>query len=446
MAGKTYSVSTLNRSVRQALEADFKDIWVEGEISNLMRPSSGHLYFSLKDDEAQVSCALFRGSQHKLQLPVLEVANGLAVRVHARVSLYEPRGNYQLIVDQMALAGIGALEQAFITRRDALQKEGLFAQARKRPLPVRPKSIGLITSASGAALHDALTTLARRNPLVSVVVYPSLVQGELAPAQLIAQIKTANRRKECEVLLLIRGGGSLEDLWAYNDEALVRAIVASEIPIVSGVGHEVDVTLADFAADLRAPTPTAAAELSCANVSEDIEALKSCQLKLQQQMHYALTGHQQILAHWQQRLLAQNPQRLLERQAQRADELGLRLQQVIERSVKLARGQLTPWAERLSLELLQRRLQAAQRNIFNLHASLLRLQQQRMMQAQQLLQHSMQALHHLSPLNILERGFAVVQNAQHEVVSQAHAVQTGERVTVRLAKGRLVCEVRRRLK
>ena len=253
----TYTVSQLNARIRAQLESDYRDIWVEGEISNLSRPASGHIYFTLKDDAAQVACALFKGNSYRLSLPARELANGFAVRVHGRATLYEPRGNYQLVLDQIEAAGIGALEAELKRRREMLAAEGCFDAARKRPIPPAPRQVGIITIASCAAIHDALTTLRRRNPLVGVIIYPSLVQGEQAPAQLIRQIETANRRAECDTLLLIRGGGSLEDLWAYNDPNLIRAIAASAIPIISGVGHDTDVTLADLAADLPAPTPTA---------------------------------------------------------------------------------------------------------------------------------------------------------------------------------------------
>lgn len=397
----TYTVSQLNARIRAQLESDYRDIWVEGEISNLSRPASGHLYFTLKDDAAQVACALFKGNSYRLSLPARELANGLAVRVHGRATLYEPRGNYQLVLDQIEAAGIGALEAELKRRRDMLAAEGCFDAARKRPIPPAPRQIGIITSASGAAIHDALTTLRRRNPLVGVIIYPSLVQGEQAPAQLIRQIETANRRGECDTLLLIRGGGSLEDLWAYNDPNLIRAIAASAIPIISGVGHETDVTLADLAADLRAPTPTAAAAHSCPDLGSSFQHLA----RLKEQLHGATRRrlqnaqqHQQTLAH---RLHQQNPQRQIRTAQQRADQLGERL-----------------------------------------HAAAHRRWQREQTRLSVLMQH----LHHLSPLNVLQRGYALAYNAEGKTLARSDAVQPGDKISVRLASGRLHCTVNRRSK
>ena len=397
----TYTVSQLNAHVRAQLESDYRDLWVEGEISNLSRPASGHHYFTLKDDAAQVACALFKGNTFGLKLPARELANGLAVRVHGRATLYEPRGSYQLILDQIEAAGIGALEAELKRRRALLAAEGCFDAARKRPIPPDPRRIGIITSASGAAIHDALTTLRRRNPLVGVILYPSLVQGELAPAQLISQIHTANRRAECDTLLLIRGGGSLEDLWAYNDPALIRAIAASRIPVISGVGHETDVTLADLAADLRAPTPTAAAAHSCPDLGSSFQHLA----RLKEQLHGATRRRlqnaqqrQQTLAH---RLHQQNPQRHIQRAQQHTGQLGERLHA----------------ATRRRCESEQARLHAL-----------------------------MQQLHQLSPLNILQRGYALASNADGKTLTRSDAVQPGEKISVRLAVGRLHCTVNRRSK
>ena len=323
------------------------------------------------------------------------------MRIHGRATLYEPRGNYQLILDQIEAAGIGALEAELKRRRDLLAAEGCFDAARKHPIPPAPRQIGIITSASGAAIHDALTTLRRRNPLIRVILYPSLVQGEQAPAQLISQIQTANRRAECDTLLLIRGGGSLEDLWAYNDPDLIRAIAASRIPIISGVGHETDVTLTDLAADLRAPTPTAAAEQSCPDLGGTLAHLVHQRERLQRasrRQQQNQQRHLQTLAH---RLQQQNPQRQIRTAQQCADQLG----------------------ERLHAAIARRRQSEQQR----LHA---------------LMQH----LHHLSPLNILQRGYALAYDSAGKTIARSDAVQPGDKISVRLASGRLHCSVNRRSK
>ena len=265
-----YSVSRLNREVRVLLERGFGVLWVEAEISNFSRPSSGHWYFSLKDANAQVRCAMFR---QRNMLCAFTARDGQKVLVRARIGLYEPRGEFQLIVEHMEDAGLGALKRKFEELSARLKAEGLFEAERKRPLPALPRRIGVITSPSGAAVRDILHVLARRFPAVAVMVYPVAVQGAQAPAEIVAALKLACRRAECDVLILARGGGSLEDLWAFNDEQLARAIVASSIPVVSGVGHEIDFTIADFAADVRAPTPSAAAELVVPDAEEWLAAL-----------------------------------------------------------------------------------------------------------------------------------------------------------------------------
>ena len=265
-----YSVSRLNREVRTLLERGFGMIWLEGEISNFSRPSSGHWYFSLKDAGAQVRCAMFR--QRNMSC-AFTARDGQKVLVRARIGLYEPRGEFQLLVEHMEDAGLGALRRRFDELAAALAAEGLFAPERKRPLPALPKRIGVVTSPTGAALRDILHVLARRFPAVPVLIYPVAVQGAQAAAEIVAAIQLAGKRAECDVLILARGGGSLEDLWAFNDERLARVIAASSIPVISGVGHEIDFTIADFAADVRAPTPSAAAELAVPDALEWLSAV-----------------------------------------------------------------------------------------------------------------------------------------------------------------------------
>ena len=267
-------VSALNRSVRDLLEHRLPLAWVAGEVSNFVQARSGHLYFSLKDSAAQVRCVMFRSRGMLLDW---QPRDGMQVEVRALVTLYEPRGDFQLNVEFMRPAGLGALYEAFLRLRDKLEREGLFDPSAKRPLPAHPRAIGVITSRAAAALRDVLTTLRRRNPSIPVVVYPTAVQGEGAPAEIVAALAAAGRRGECDVLILCRGGGSIEDLWAFNDERVARAVRASPIPVVAGVGHETDFTIADFAADVRAPTPTAAAEL----VSPPRDQLPSWIMRLQ---------------------------------------------------------------------------------------------------------------------------------------------------------------------
>src|SRR5215831_13386333 len=270
---RVLSVSALNRSVRDLLEHRFPLVWVGGEISNLVQARSGHLYFSLKDDLAQVRCVMFRSRGFALEW---QPRDGIQVEVRAVLTLYEARGDFQLNVEFMRSAGLGALYEAFVRLRDKLEREGLFASALKRPLPAYPRTIGIVTSPAAAALRDVLTTLRRRNPSIPIIVYPTLVQGDGAPPEIVAALATAGRRAECDVLILCRGGGSIEDLWAFNDEGVARALRACPIPVVVGVGHETDFTIADFAADVRAPTPTAAAELVSPSRAELAERVAEC--------------------------------------------------------------------------------------------------------------------------------------------------------------------------
>jgi len=273
-----YSVSRLNREVRVLLERGFASLWLEAEISNLAKPSSGHWYFSLKDATAQVRCCMFR---QRNMMCAFAPRDGQKVLVRARIGLYEPRGEYQLVVDHMEDSGQGALKRQFEELSAKLAAEGLFAPERKRALPMIPKRIGVITSPSGAAIRDILHVLARRFAAVPVLIYPVAVQGAAAAAEIAAAVRLAGRRAECDVLILARGGGSLEDLWAFNDEALARAIVASPIPIISGIGHEIDFTIADFAADVRAPTPSAAAEIAVPDGAEWLTSLARLTHRLQ---------------------------------------------------------------------------------------------------------------------------------------------------------------------
>lgn len=395
----TYTISELNRAARLLLEQSFSSVWAEGEISNLSRPASGHLYFSLKDADAQIACALFKGSRFGLKIPAGQLENGLAVRARGRLTLYEARGSYQIIIDQIEPTGQGGLERALAELQAKLAAEGHFEQARKRPIPASPRRIGIITSPSGAAIHDALTTLARRNPAIPVILYPSAVQGESAAAELIRQIETANRRAECDTLLLIRGGGSLEDLWPFNHPDLIRAISQSRIPIISGVGHETDVTLADHAADLRAPTPTAAAELACPPLNQLGQQLDAYRHTLARLLSQHLHHRRQRLAHLEQRLALQHPERRLQQRAQQLDDLRDRLERSTRQHLRHTRSHF---------------------------------------------EHLARRLHTLSPLATLTRGYAIVQNGRGEVIRDARQTRPKEDLHIRLGSGKLICTVRQR--
>ena len=389
-----YSVSRLNREAKALLEDRFPLLWVEGELSNLSRPTSGHLYFSLKDAQAQVRCALFRGNQRGLGAPLKD---GMQVLVRARVSLYEGRGDYQLIVESLEEAGEGALRRAFELLKNRLAAEGLFDNAHKKPLPRLPKRIGIITSPSGAVLHDILTTLKRRFPAIPVLLHPVPVQGDGAAEKIAAMLKLAGQRRDCDVLILARGGGSLEDLCAFNEEIVARAIHACPIPVVSGVGHETDFTIADFVADARAATPTAAAEMLSPNQSDWLAALGDMERRLRRQLRDRLLGAAQRLDYLNARLLRHNPQALLREQGLRNRHLRAQLSNAMQR-------------------LLER--------------------------GQQRLARATQALDTLSPLATLARGYAILEIPQTgAVVRKASALRPGDAVRARLAKGSLDCRV-----
>jgi exodeoxyribonuclease VII large subunit len=436
---KIFTVSELNREVRMLLEGSFALIWLEGEVSNLSRPASGHLYFSLKDAQAQIRCALFR---NRSRLISTDLANGQQVLVRARLSLYEPRGDYQLIVEHLEDAGEGMLRRAFEALRQRLSAEGLFAVERKRAIPVFPARVGVITSPSGAAVRDVLSVLARRFPGLPVLIYPVPVQGAGAGAQIAGAIGLAAQRQDCDVLLLVRGGGSLEDLWSFNEEVVVRAIADCNIPLVCGVGHETDVTIADFVADVRAPTPSAAAEL----IRPDrYEWQRKFQL-LEQRLSYAarrrLQNYRQTLDWLLQNLLRQQPGQRLRQQHQQLAELERRLRRSMLLQLERERNDLVRLTSRLAAvnplprirQLQQQRRALAERLALSMRYQLERQRRQ--------LASLSRSLHDLSPLQTLGRGYAIVREAgSGRVVRTTDQVQAGDNVEALLARGRLICRV-----
>ncbi len=433
---KIYSIAHLNREARALLEGSFPLVWVEGEISNLARPASGHIYFSLKDEQAQVRCAMFKMRRRQLNF---QPENGSAVLARARVSLYEARGDYQLIVEHLEEAGDGRLRRQFEQLKQRLAGEGLFDTARKRPLPDLPRCIGVITSPTGAAIRDVLSVLKRRFPAIPVLVYPVPVQGSEAPAAIVDALHSAARRDECDLLLLTRGGGSLEDLWAFNDEAVARAIVDSPIPVVSAVGHEIDVTIADFVADMRAPTPSAAAELISPDRGEWRDTLRHWRNRLIRAMQSRLAREQQHLRTVGRHL--KHPGQRLQDQAQRLDELEQRLGRALHTRLQHHQARLGTLTARLhgqspkrQLTTLQLRLNANRRR---LHSAMSR----RLGEGQQRLTALARALDAVSPLATLSRGYAIVQRPDGPVIHKASEVSIGDPLSVRLGEGRLDCRV-----
>src|SRR5262245_19965793 len=350
-----YSVSRLNKEVRLLLESGMPLLWLEGELSNFAAPASGHWYFSLKDSTAQVRCAMWRQRNQQVRF---RPKDGTAVPVRARVGLYEPRGEYQLLVEHMEEAGEGALKREFEKLKAKLAAEGLLANERKRPLPAVPRRIGVVTSPTGAAIHDILRVLRARFPVARVLLYPTAVQGAAAVPEIVRAIEAASRRRECDVLIVAHGGGSLEDLWCFNDERVARAIVASRIPTVSGVGHEVDVTIADFVADLRAPTPSAAALAATPDKAAWLETLALLSARFGGAMGRYLRGRGIALAAVLQRMQVSHPGARLQQHAQRLDDLDQRLRLALRAYLMTGRQALDTLSTRLWRENPRHRLAA----------------------------------------------------------------------------------------
>lgn len=477
-----YPVSRLVREARVLLEGSFPLIWVEGEISNLAMPASGHIYFTLKDEAAQVRCAMFRNRNNQLRFTP---ENGMQVLLRVRVSLYEGRGEFQLIVEHMEEAGSGALQRAYEALKHRLGQEGLFDQAHKKTLPILPKSIGIISSPDGAAVHDIVSVLKRRFPAVDVVLYPVAVQGENSAGQLIAAVKLADQRRDCDVIIIGRGGGSLEDLWSFNDEQLARAIFACELPIISAVGHEIDFTICDFVADVRAPTPSAAAELAVPDVQQYVLNFQRYQQQLTHIIRHRLTSEQRHLQHLHRAL--PRPELILRQQTQWLTQQKrmldsawhhqlLNYQQKLDYlSVRLKHPRAQIEKQRSVLKSLTHRLQTAYRThqkSINLQFSSLQLRLQRQVplsqlreqqnalqtlskqnhrlihqhldKARQFLAQQVRTLAAVSPLNTLDRGYSITSKQNSgEVITVASEVAPGDSVLVRLHQGQLSCEVKK---
>ncbi|ASP39970.1 exodeoxyribonuclease VII large subunit [Bacterioplanes sanyensis] len=430
-----FSVSQLNDRARQLLEISFAQVRVKGEISNLSRPSSGHWYFTLKDEQSQVRCAMFRSRTAQL---AFDPKAGDRVELRAKVSLYAARGDYQLIVDSMKPAGEGALLLAFEQLKRKLLAEGLLDASLKRPIPA-PRRVAIITSPSGAAIHDMLTVFQRRDPSIEIDVYPSMVQGKAATANLVAALQRANRDQRADVIIIGRGGGSLEDLWCFNDESLARAIAASQLPVVSAVGHEVDTSIADLVADLRAPTPSAAAELLSSDRSQQRQRLVELAKRLwhsqQRQLKMAANTVQQL------RGRLRSPQQLLQDSSQRLDQLELRLGRAWQQQQQHRHERLASRLAALQHCHPERAIEQQQQNINSLQQRLQRAMHLHLQHHQDALAHQVQMLNNLSPLQVLTRGYAIAQSADGSVIRNASEVALGERITTRVQQGTLHCQV-----
>lgn len=428
-----FSVSSLNKTVKLLLENHFQIIWIEGEISNVSRPSSGHLYFTLKDQSAQVRCALFR---LRFTNPNVIIENGMQILARAKISLYEGRGDYQLIIDHIEERGEGLLRRQFELLKNKLFAEGLFEVNFKQSLPRYPQKVGIITSPSGAALRDVLSVLKRRFAALPILIYPTLVQGEMAAQQIVKAIQVANERQECDILILCRGGGSLEDLWPFNEEAVARTIFKSEIPIVSGIGHETDVTIADWVADQRAPTPSAAAELISPDQADLTERIRFFNQRLASLVTTSLRQYAASLDSLEKRIL--HPNQRLQQHAQTLDFMEQQLVRAIKTKIELNRRQLE-----FSLLKLQHvnpafRLPEQRTALANLSRNLSQLMSQVINDTKTKLTNSIRMLNTVSPLQTLERGFSITSNEKC-VVDDITQVQVHDDLEIRVKNGVISC-------
>ncbi|EGR4483888.1 exodeoxyribonuclease VII large subunit [Vibrio cholerae] len=436
-----YTVSRLNSEVRLLLENEMGIVWLVGEISNFSAPVSGHWYLTLKDSQAQVKCAMFKGNN---RLVNFKPQNGQQVLVKARLSLYEPRGDYQIILESMQPEGDGRLQQQFEQLKMQLAAEGLFAQTRKKPLPDNPRCVGIITSRTGAALHDILHVLKRRDPNLPVVIYPTLVQGEEAAIQIAQAIGRANTRAECDVLIVGRGGGSLEDLWCFNHEIVARTIAASEIPIISAVGHEIDVTIADFVADVRAPTPSAAAELVSRDHRHKQQVLHQWQAKLASTMRHYLAQQETQFARLQHKLDKQHPQTRLERQQQQLDELSLRLEQKMQQRLATQQQRWDRLSHKIELHSPIHLIRQQRFNLIQQEQRINQSIQRYLIQSRHQLALLSEKLDAVSPLATLARGYSVTRTTQGELVRQSAQVKPGDTLVTQLMDGEILSTVNSR--
>lgn len=434
-----YSVSQLNREARQLLEQGLPALWIAGEISNLARPASGHIYFSIKDNQAQVRCAMFRGNNNRLPF---KPENGQQVLLHARVGLYEARGEFQLVAEHMEPAGEGLLRQQLEKLKASLAAEGLFDDVLKQSIPTIPHRVGIITSPTSAAVRDILHILERRFPAVPVVIYPVQVQGDPAKHDIVAKLKTAAERNECDVLILARGGGSLEDLWAFNEEIVIRAIHACPIPVVAGVGHETDFTLTDLVADVRAPTPSGAAELVVPDCNEWAARFESLGQRAARAVQRILRDQRFRIEQVSARLERCHPGTVLHQHAQRLDDLTLRLRKIIMSQLTMRQVQLTAADSRLRSAAPGNLIRRYQDRLMTSRLKLDSAMTIRLTGFRNRLAVAAAGLQAVSPLSTLERGYAVIQDdASGKVITDSAELKIGQTVSGRLARGGFEAEI-----
>lgn len=435
-----FTVSELNREAREALEASLPTVWVEGEISNLARPGSGHIYFSLKDAKAQIRCAMFRGANRGLGF---SPEDGLQVLVNGQVTVYETRGTYQLIIKHMEPAGEGLLRRKLEELKNRLAAEGLFAQTHKQDLPAVPRRIGIITSPTGAAVRDILNILGRRFPACPIVIYPVQVQGDQAKNDIVAALTTAAQRNECDVLILGRGGGSLEDLWSFNEEIVARAIFDCPIPLISAVGHEVDFTLSDLVADMRAPTPSGAAELVAPDAAAVISSLRNLEMRSVRAVQRATHQRRMNFDNLAGRLSRCHPGVILRQLAQRLDETHQRLLGSGKRRLAMESLRLQNTCARLKSAAPLMQVQLETRQLDRLRLKLFNAVRMDLNAARSRLAVTAARMQAVSPLGTLERGYAIVQDENETVIRDASRLKPEQRIIGRLARGRFEAVVKK---
>ena len=433
-----YSISELNDEVASTLTEAFGVIWVEGEISNLMRSAAGHVYFSLKDESASVRCAMFRMQNQSLDF---ELRDGMQILARAKVGLYKQRGEFQLIVEYAEESGEGLLRQRFELLKQTLQKEGLFDEFHKKPLPNMPKTIGLVTSPKGAAVQDIIKTIKRRYPIVRVIVYPTLVQGNEATKKIASAIDIANQRDECDVIIIARGGGSLEDLWCFNEELVARSIFHSKIPIISGIGHETDFTITDLVADLRAATPTAAAEIALPTTSEIVDRLNRYIFDITQLIDYKVNHFRHQLKSASLRMQASHPQSKLQFNMQKLDLINEKMQKLpmmqvsdLKNIFKISFSKLLASNPKINIEAERQNLEMKNMALSNAIIGLIESKRNRfsVMTAQ---------LEGASPLQSLSRGYALVTNEDGRNIKSVKKIKTGASVKTKLSDGSFISRV-----
>jgi exodeoxyribonuclease VII large subunit len=438
---KIWSVAELTARISNVLSTQFSNLWVEGEVSNYRPAQSGHLYFTLKDAKAQVRCVCFRQQAMRLKF---RPEDGLKIIVRGSISVYEPRGEYQIYVEHIEPSGIGALQLAFEQLKKRLEAEGLFDRARKKPLPVLPGRIGVVTSPRGAAVRDIIRILRRRFPNLHLIVYPVRVQGEGAAEEIVAALNYFSRKRAVDVILLARGGGSIEDLWTFNEESVARAIAACAIPVVSGVGHETDFTIADFVADVRASTPSAAAEIVVKSRQEFQQHLVELERKISHHIRYLLLEYRHHLKELSTHMGFRRLEELLRLHRQRTDELTAQLGLALDERLEHLRHRYTVAATRITSFDLRAQIRTFGLRLVQRSTELgVRLERLLVGKIQRLERLTVQ-LDERSPLRILERGYAICTDAAGRVVSAAGQVAIGDVLNVQLARGRLGTEVRRK--